>query len=129
MPKVNIRSAAHVERAFELYKKHPTLSVPQLMKLVDFPTEDINDQAVRACMYRHIKKWTIITKTDVYKTPPPTAIDVSLVRTFSSVMASEPAVTAPPQKVKHVRMTANAEWPKTITRLPPSRQQWFMPEL
>ena len=109
MPKVNIRTAARVERAVELYKKHPKLSVPQLMKISDFPTEDINDRAVRACIYRRIKKWTIIPREDAYKTPPPTTVVASrLPGTLSSVTASAESVTAPPQNVNRVRMTASA---------------------
>ena len=41
MPKVNIRSAACVERAVEHFKEHPTLSVPQLMKLADFFVDEL----------------------------------------------------------------------------------------
>jgi hypothetical protein len=68
MPKVNIRSAAHVERAVELYKKHPTLSVLQLMKLADFPAKDQDDHAVHMCIYCRIKKWNIVPQqTDVFK--------------------------------------------------------------
>jgi hypothetical protein len=32
MPKVDSRYAARVEKAFGFHKKHPTLSVPKLMK-------------------------------------------------------------------------------------------------
>ena len=109
MPKVNIRSAACAERAVELYKKHPTLSVPQLMKLADFPANELDDLAACACIYRHTKKWNIIPKTNVYTTPPPTTVDVSgLQGTLSSVTASAKDVTAPPPKVNRVRMTASA---------------------
>jgi hypothetical protein len=48
MPKVNIPSADCVERAIKLYKKHPTLSVLQLMKQADFPAKDQDDHAVRS---------------------------------------------------------------------------------
>ena len=109
MPKVNIRLAACVERAVELYRKHPTLSVPQLMKLADFPANELDDRALHMCIYCRIKKWQIIPKRDVYKTPPPTTVDVSGQQgTLSSVTASAVSVTAPPQKVKRVRMTASA---------------------
>ena len=109
MPKVNIRSAACAERAVELYKKHPTLSVPQLMKLADYSEDEIDDRAARMCIYRRIKIWKIIPKTLVYNTPPPTTVyGGGLQGTLSSVMASADDITAPPQKVQRSRMTANA---------------------
>ncbi len=89
-PELNIQSAACVERAVELCKKHPTLSVLQLMKLADFPTKDQDDHAVRMCIYCRIKKWNIVPQqTAVFKTPPPNEIDVAGVQgTLSSVTAS-----------------------------------------
>ena len=36
MPKVDSQYAARVEKAFGFHKKHPTLSVPELMKLANF---------------------------------------------------------------------------------------------
>ena len=98
-----------MKRAVKLYKKHPTLSVPQVMKLAVFPANLLDERAARMCIYRRIKKWQIIPKRDVYKTPPPTTVDVSGQQgTLSSVTVSAESVTAPPQKVKHVRMTASA---------------------
>ena len=90
MPKVNIPSADCVERAIKLYKKHPTLSVLQLMKQADFPAKDQDDHAVRMCIYCRIKKWNIVPQqTAVFKTPPPNEIDVAGVQgTLSSVTAS-----------------------------------------
>jgi hypothetical protein len=35
MPKVNSQYAARVEKAIGFHKKHPTLSVPELMKLAE----------------------------------------------------------------------------------------------
>jgi hypothetical protein len=94
MPKVNIRSATCVERAIELYKKHPTFSVPQMIKLADFPANDQDDHAVRMCTYCRIKKWNIVPQqTDVFKTPLFNEIDVARFQgTLSSVTSSLSAI-------------------------------------
>ncbi len=62
MPKVHSRYAARVEKAFGFHKKHPTLSVPELMKLANFKQNEVEDRAIRMCIYRCIKNWTVIPK-------------------------------------------------------------------
>ena len=62
MPKVNSRYADRVEKAFILHKNHPTLSVPELMRLANFKQNELGDRAIRMCIYRRIKKWTVVPK-------------------------------------------------------------------
>ncbi len=55
MPKVDSRYAARVEKAFGYHNKQPMLSVPELMKLANFKQNEVEDRAIRMCIYRRIK--------------------------------------------------------------------------
>ena len=59
MPKINPRTSDRVEKAFFLHKKHPKLTVPQLMKLSDFSKREQEDRAIKICIYRRIKKFAL----------------------------------------------------------------------
>ena len=72
MPKINVPSAACVERAAELHKKHPTLSVLQLMKLTNFSAKEQECCAMWTNTYCCIKKKTMIPQQSyVFMTTPP----------------------------------------------------------
>ena len=62
MPKINPRTSSRVEKAFLHHKKHPTLTVPQLMNLADFSKSEQEDRAIRMCIYRRIQKFSLILK-------------------------------------------------------------------
>jgi hypothetical protein len=103
MPKVKSRYAARVEKAFGFHKKHPTISVPKLMKLANFKQNEVEDCAIRMCIYRRIKNWTVIPK-EADNLPVTVTCDGN--QGVSSVSASSCASTP---KVKRIRMTAYAK--------------------
>ena len=103
MPKVDSRYAARVEKAFGFHNKHPMLSVPELMKLANFKQNEVEDRAIRMCIYRCIKNWTVIPKK---ADTPPVTITCDGNQGVSSVSASLCASTP---KVKHIQMTASAK--------------------
>ncbi len=99
MPKVNSRYAARVEKAFGFHKKHPMLSVPKLMKLTNFKKNEIEDHAIRMCIYRCTQNWTVIPKE---ADNPPVTVTCDGDQGVSSVSASLCASTP---KVKRIQMT------------------------
>jgi hypothetical protein len=103
MPKVDSRYAVRVEKAFGFHKKHPTLSVPKLMKLANFKQNEVEDCAIRMCIYRRIKHWTIIPKE---ANNPPVTVTCDGDQGVSSVSASSCASIP---KVKCIWMTAYAK--------------------
>ncbi len=92
-----------MEKAFGFHKKHPTLSVPELMKLTNFKQNEVEDCAIRMCIYRCIKNWTVIPKE---ADNPPVTVTCDGNQGVSSVSASLCASTP---KVKCIRMTAYAK--------------------
>ncbi len=72
MPKINYRTLDRVEKAFFLHKKHPKLTVPQLMKLSNFSKREQEDRAIRMFIYCRIKKFALTT--DKSFLPPPSTV-------------------------------------------------------
>jgi hypothetical protein len=108
MPKINARHVVCLEKAAELHKKHPTLSVRQLMKLANFTSKEQECRAMRMSIHRHIKKWTIIPQqADVLTTPPPDIVRAGDPGTLSSVTNSM-SITSSPKKVKSIQNIASA---------------------
>ena len=62
MLKINLQMSSRVEKAFLHHKKHPMLTVPQLMKLADFLKREQEDRAIRMCIYRQIQKFALTLK-------------------------------------------------------------------
>ena len=104
MPKINPRMSSRVEKAFLHHKKHPTLTVLQLMKLADFSKREQEDHAIRMCIYRRIQKFALILK-ETNLPLPNTVMCIAENGTLSS--ATESCDTPPQTKVKRVRMTAH----------------------
>ena len=104
MPKINPQTSSRVERAFLHHKKHPTLTVPQLMKLADFSKREREDHAIRMCIYRRIQKFAL-TRIETNLPIPNRVMCIAENGTLSSV--TESCDTPPQTKVKRVRMTAH----------------------
>ena len=134
MPKINPQTSDRVEKAFFLHKKHPQLTVPQLMNFSNFSKREQEDRAIKMCIYRRIKKFALYTDK-FYLSPPNTVLCIAENGTLSS--ATEANCT-PPQEtlVKHVRMTAYAAQTlrqaqnqiRQDTRLPSSMPLQFIQE-
>jgi hypothetical protein len=54
-----------VEKAFGFHKKHSTLSDPELMKLANFKQNEVEDLAIRMCIYRCIKNGLLSPKRPI----------------------------------------------------------------
>ncbi len=106
MPKINVWPSDRVEKAFFLHKKHPKLTVPQLMKLSDFSKREQEDCAIKMCIYRQIKKFALNTDKS-YLSTPSTVLCTAENGTLSS--ATEASFTPPRETlVKRIRMTVYA---------------------
>ncbi len=87
------------------YTRHPTLSVPQLIKLPDFSKNEQEDFSIRMCIYCHMKKWTI-NPDDTNALPPMAVTCIGDNGTLSSV--TEASIICPTTKVKSTSKTAFA---------------------
>ena len=106
MPKINPWTSRRVEKAFLYHKKHPMLTVPQLMKLADFLKREREDHAIRMCIYQRILNLALICKES--NLPPLNTVTCTVKnKTFSSAV-TESCITPSQTKVKRIRMTAHA---------------------
>ena len=114
MPRNNSRVDPRFKKAVENVLKHPTLSVPDAMKLADFSRQEQACRAKRMIVYRELDKAKSKQgKIDPFLTPPPpqhVAVSTSERGTLSSVSfsaRSEPSASAA-VAVKKPRATVTA---------------------
>jgi hypothetical protein len=123
MPRKNTRVDTRFQKAIELLLKHPTLKVPEAMKLADFSREEQDCRAKRIIIYRQLTKSSTHIN-DAFLTPPPQSSVVVGIGsshsgndwgTLSSVplSSSSSLLAAPPAVLKKARLTVTA----TVTEL------------
>ncbi len=118
MPRNNTRVDTCFQKAVELLLKHPTLKVPEAMKLADFSRKEQDCCAKRMIMYRQLTKSSTHIN-DAYLTPSPqSSVVVGMGSshsgndwgTLSSVTLSSSSSlpAAPPAVLKKARLTVTA---------------------
>ena len=112
MPRNNARVDPRFKKAVENILKHPTLTVPDAMKLADFSPQEQACRAKRMIVYREVDKAKSKQgKSDAFLTPPPQYVAISSERGASSSVsfsaASEPSAPAA-VVVKKPRTTVTA---------------------
>ena len=98
MPRNNARVDPCFKKAIENILKHPTLTVPDAMKLANFSPQEQACRAKHMIVYPELDKAKSKQgKSDAFVTPPPQYVSISSERgTLSSVtfLASEPSAPA-----------------------------------
>jgi len=114
MPRNNARADPRFKKAVEFSLKHPTLTVPDAMKLADFSRRDQACRAKRMMVYRELDKAKSKQgKGNAFVTLPPQSVTISRScgerGTLSSVTMSQ-SNTSPPAAVaiKKPRATVKA---------------------
>jgi hypothetical protein len=118
MPRNNTCVDTRFQKAVELLLKHPTLKVPEAMKLADFSRGEQDCRAKRMIIYRQLTKSSTHINDTFLMPPPQSSVVVGMGSshsgndwgTLSSVTLSSSSSlpAAPPAVLKKARLTVTA---------------------
>ena len=101
MPRDEVELKAMAKKAAQVLRDHPTLKVPEVMRVAKFTLEESKDRTMQMRVRRLIEK-----------TPPTIAVSQSPTQTSVSTLTSPSILSG--QKAKKIRMTSVAAGQKRV---------------